>query len=718
MGLRALLAGALSLLLVPALVVGQQGPVVLSGSLRTAEGAPIAGARLSIAETGSALATALTVTRADGSFSASVVPGTYAITMFVSTLDATPTSLVDTTTYAIHVEGDTSVELVATPGRVVQTCVVSADGKPLPGAIATIVTASLGPRTRVAADSSGWLRLVLGPGESVLVFPPAASGRELAHWVRADELVPDGDGVAPAIVLETMPDPSPVTSDVTMLWRGSAPGRHLTITFVAEGYTDLEEPFVDKNRNGVCDDEPYLDLNGNGKFEDGELYVDTNGDGKRTSESFVDENGDGVCNRGERALFVRNAEDATRVLLGCPVFREFRERIDVAAAFVASAQAGSDYVGLTAPIERDTAFGSRFQSRNFIFKLDGDRASDVARALVPETSTVVALTYSLFGLGRESAGDVTTLFGSRVPQLDVVLVHELGHAIATLADEYYDYVRDTYDGPEPGALNVTSSPGLAALKWGRFVRSSTAVPTPDGEAVVGAFEGGLLHRTGIFRPSFSCLMRDLGIFCPVCADAMFNRFATLSQEGRPSTPTLLLPRPNASVSSSTLVAFAIEDYARVVSARPVLDGAPAGSSSTIVPFGSTLDVRGLSTGRHQVAMDVTYVDGSTDRTASVPIAVAPRAPSTPSLARARYGGGSIVFDGASGLIVPGAALFVDGVDRYPLETFGSGRVRTVRASLGSASGLRVSKRVRPRRPVTLVVINPDGGRTAPVALRR
>jgi hypothetical protein len=690
----------------------------LSGTVRLASGEPLAGVRVSVAETADNLANALATTRADGSFSVSVPAGTYALTTFAAAAAKSPTDILDRTIYAIDVDASRSVDVVLERGTVVQACVVGAGGAPLPSSRVAVFDALRTNVTTEVADSSGWVRLVLGPGMSVFAMPPAARGREIPRWLRYEELTIDADGVAAPIALDTIPEPE-TAGDLTTVLAGSAPGRHLAITFVSEGFTDLDEPFVDANGNGVCDDEPFLDLDGDGRYDLGEPFLDANGDGKRTREDFTDTNGDGVCNRGERELFVEAVIDSVRAMLGFPVYRELRDRLDVYAAFVPSRQAGSDFLGITAPIERDTEFGSKFQSRNFVFNIDRDKVGSTAAGMVPETNVAGVVTFSVYGLGRESAGEVTSLFGSRKRDVDFVAAHEFGHAIGKLADEYYEFDgAPPYNRDEPPYPNVTRTSAVAELKWAAFVHGGTALPTPDGVAGVGAFEGGFNRRHGISRPAFDCLMRRFSTFCPVCAEAMYANIAAAVGAERPAAPTLVAPRDGDPPEAFFEAAFDVDDLARVVSARAVVDGAPAGAVSATAPYGVVLDARALGAGRHTIALDVTLASGATVRTAAAAVDCSPRATGAVSLGTARFRGGTLAFEGASGVALPGAAVFVGGADRFPLERTPSGQLRVVKAALGSASGLRIAKAVRKGRPVALRIVNPDGGATDPVTFTR
>jgi hypothetical protein len=123
-----------------------------------------------------------------------------------------------------------------------------------------------------------------------------------------------------------------------------------------------------------------------------------------------------------------------------------------------------------------------------------------------------------------------------------ILIHEMGHSIFGLADEYWYYEgcdvnepqRDHYTGGEPGQPNVTKSP-TAASKWTDLINTMT-LPTwenpncnecppdpgmpggpPNNYSVVGTFEGAYYTHCGAYRPQVNCKMRRLGeAFCTVC----------------------------------------------------------------------------------------------------------------------------------------------------------------------------------------------------------
>ncbi len=114
-----------------------------------------------------------------------------------------------------------------------------------------------------------------------------------------------------------------------------------------------------------------------------------------------------------------------------------------------------------------------------------------------------------------------------------VFVHELGHSLFGLADEYeYDSEDGTYTGSEPGSINVTTRTTRdTLLKWQDMILASTPVPTEDDQDcdatggsgpgfpldLIGSYEGASYHRCNIYRPQPDCKMRHSDeAFCSVC----------------------------------------------------------------------------------------------------------------------------------------------------------------------------------------------------------
>ena len=114
---------------------------------------------------------------------------------------------------------------------------------------------------------------------------------------------------------------------------------------------------------------------------------------------------------------------------------------------------------------------------------------------------------------------------------DYVVVHEMGHLIGGLADEYYTSdvsVQDFYPaGVEPTEPNLTTLVDFDS-KWADMVEPGTPIPTPPvtknhpNYYRVGAYEGGGYVAKGVYRPRSNCTMNSIiyNDFCPVCRKAL------------------------------------------------------------------------------------------------------------------------------------------------------------------------------------------------------
>jgi hypothetical protein len=120
---------------------------------------------------------------------------------------------------------------------------------------------------------------------------------------------------------------------------------------------------------------------------------------------------------------------------------------------------------------------------------------------------------------------------------DYVTVHELGHSVAGLGDEYFDSevtVRDFYpEGIEPIEVNLTTLVDFDK-KWKNMLSAEISIPTPDTDEynnILGVFEGGGYVAEGVFRPWRDCTMKNKvwDNFCPVCQKAFADLFEYYSR---------------------------------------------------------------------------------------------------------------------------------------------------------------------------------------------
>jgi len=172
----------------------------------------------------------------------------------------------------------------------------------------------------------------------------------------------------------------------------------------------------------------------------------------------------------------------------------------------------------TADVVRDTALGSYFWCSGTERLLCADLGKVASYAgLAPEADLVVVLANStnyggagyseLRAYGYPFAG-VSTL-SSDHPLSSLIAVHEIGHSVGLLADEYFYDGFGSYVGAEPTEPNAstrTANGQLAArTKWWRWMSA-----TDPAGGTVSTYEGARYYPFGIYRPTADSLMHTLG----------------------------------------------------------------------------------------------------------------------------------------------------------------------------------------------------------------
>jgi len=280
--------------------------------------------------------------------------------------------------------------------------------------------------------------------------------------------------------------------------------------------------------------------------------------------------GDGYT-AAERGKFERDARRLTRLLFATSPFKERERDINVWGLVPPAAQSGvsrpSQGVHRRSPVG---ATYDAFDSERYILTFDNRAFRDLA-ANAPYDVVEILTNSDTYG-GGGIYGLYSTVAADSV-WAPYIFIHEFGHHLAALADEYYTsdvaYLPAT-DRLEPWEPNVTALLDPAALKWRDLMKPGTPLPTPwpkekyeeDARATqerrrriraenrperemdalfreqmahdtamlggsphaheVGAFEGANYEARGFFRPQVDCIMftRDEVPFCAVCRRAI------------------------------------------------------------------------------------------------------------------------------------------------------------------------------------------------------
>jgi hypothetical protein len=198
--------------------------------------------------------------------------------------------------------------------------------------------------------------------------------------------------------------------------------------------------------------------------------------------------GDGYT-AAEMDKFRGDAKRMTDVLLSHEPFSRRAGDINIRAV-----ETPSEMSGISRPhpgIFKRTALSahySSFDSERYVLSYDNKTIRDAASA-VPYDFMVILVNERTYGGGGiynlYTTVSVDNKFG------DYIMVHEMGHHMAALADEYYTS-STAYEAPdikvEPWEPNITALLDKDNLKWKYLVEPGTPIPTPWDKDVFDKFE--------------------------------------------------------------------------------------------------------------------------------------------------------------------------------------------------------------------------------------
>ncbi|WP_079038142.1 M64 family metallopeptidase [Streptomyces sp. NBRC 110028] len=167
-------------------------------------------------------------------------------------------------------------------------------------------------------------------------------------------------------------------------------------------------------------------------------------------------------------------------------------------------------------VVKDTALDSYFwcDGTERLLCVDTGKVGSYA-AKAPQADLVIVLSNSAkyggagYTISSGAGYDGIATASSDHPDSDQIAVHETGHSVGGLADEYVYAKNGSYTGAEPGEPNVTKLTAAQLTeqkrKWYRWIGHTS----PDG-GTVGAYEGGRYYPKGLNRPTQNSIMRTLG----------------------------------------------------------------------------------------------------------------------------------------------------------------------------------------------------------------
>jgi hypothetical protein len=279
--------------------------------------------------------------------------------------------------------------------------------------------------------------------------------------------------------------------------------------------------------------------------------------------------GDGYSSK-EMDKFRADAARLSGYLLGAEPFKSRRNDFNIRAVETPSESSGVNkpHHGFFTRTPLSVHYSS-FDSERYALTYDNRTVRDVA-SQVPYDLMVIMVNERTYGGG--GIYNLYTTVAADNKFAEYIMIHEFGHHMAALADEYYTS-SVAYEVPEvkvePWETNITALFDKNNLKWKDLVQEGTPLPTPwnkeefdmAGYAIqkerdslrkamvaenvmedlfmrqmgqedsyfakeqyldkVGAFEGAGYLAKGLYRPQIDCIMytRHL-VFCKVCSQTI------------------------------------------------------------------------------------------------------------------------------------------------------------------------------------------------------
>ncbi|MGD8780102.1 MAG: M64 family metallopeptidase [Ignavibacteria bacterium] len=214
----------------------------------------------------------------------------------------------------------------------------------------------------------------------------------------------------------------------------------------------------------------------------------------------------------EMGDFKEACKKFTEALWKYEPFNKNKENINVWGVYAPSIDSGVDIPRDS--VWKNTLLNSKyytFDSERYLMTDDFYAVKDLA-ANAPYDQIYILANSDKYGGG--AIYNYYSLTAIKNNLSEEVFVHELGHGLAGLADEYVDpYTYEEFYSldVEPWEVNITTLVDFDS-KWKNLLKEGTPVPTPDEpdyDDKLGVFEGGGYVAKGVYRPTRNSIMNSL-----------------------------------------------------------------------------------------------------------------------------------------------------------------------------------------------------------------
>lgn len=196
-------------------------------------------------------------------------------------------------------------------------------------------------------------------------------------------------------------------------------------------------------------------------------------------------------------------DDATRLseyLLATEPFASHKSDINIRAVETPAEASGVNkpHPGVFRRTPLSVSYGA-FDSERYALTYDNKTIRNVASA-VPYDFMVIIMNERTYGGG--GIYNLYTTVSADNKFAEYIMVHEMGHHLAALADEYYTSSVAYEMQPvtvEPWETNITALKDPANVKWKSLVKEGTPLPTSWNKEAFDAFGYDVQHRRDSLR---------------------------------------------------------------------------------------------------------------------------------------------------------------------------------------------------------------------------
>jgi len=220
--------------------------------------------------------------------------------------------------------------------------------------------------------------------------------------------------------------------------------------------------------------------------------------------------GDGYT-AAEVSQYATHVQQLLQALFAQEPLREYQGYFNVHRVDVVSADSGADHPEWDPPAFKNTALGATYYCAGIpqLICVDVSAALTIAADSLPAVQRdliLVLVNDATYG----GSGGAIAVASTHTSVVELVL-HELGHSLGLLADEY--------GGPAPPECDASVEPPEAnatmvwtLIKWASWIDASTPIPTfTTAPGIPGLYQGAKYCDHTLFRPTNNSKMRSLGV---------------------------------------------------------------------------------------------------------------------------------------------------------------------------------------------------------------